>query len=321
MASLTAISIFTLLCLILFVESSPLDSSIIEKINSKDYGWKAGHNSYFANHELEDVKRLLGVINKSKVVLPTKTFEESAAEALPENFDSRQQWENCIGAVRDQARCGSCWAFGGVEALSDRFCIGSNGTIKVTLAPLDPVTCDTNDNGCEGGDLNSLWDYAKRDGIVTESCAPYNDSIPTCPPATEPCLKFVPTPACKKTCNDGSSWEQSKHFAASAYSVSAKVTDIQTEIQTHGPVEAAFDVYEDFVSYKSGVYQHITGKYLGGHAIKIIGWGVDNSSTPYWTVQNSWTTTWGDDGYFLILRGKNECGIESNVVAGLAKLD
>jgi cathepsin B len=303
---------------VLIVKSSPIDTSIIEKINSKDNGWKAGHNEYFDGLELEDVKRLMGVIKKG-TKLPTKTFEEST-QALPVNFDARQQWPTCIGAVRDQGECGSCWAFGGVEALSDRFCIGSNGTIKVILAPLDPVTCDTSNDGCEGGDPYTLWQYAKGTGIVTESCAPYNDSIPTCPPSTEPCLKFVNTPACKKTCKDGSSWQASKHFAASAYAISSNVADIQTEIQTNGPVEATFSVYEDFIAYKSGVYIHTTGKLLGGHAIKIIGWGVSNTSTPYWTVQNSWTTTWGDQGYFLILRGKDECGIESGVVAGLAKV-
>ena len=45
--------------------------------------------------------------------------------------------------------------------------------------------------------------------------------------------------------------------------------------------EVAFTVYEDFEAYTGGVYQHTTGKALGGHAIKMIGWGVDNG-TPYW---------------------------------------
>jgi cathepsin B len=52
------------------------------------------------------------------------------------------------------------------------------------------------------------------------------------------------------------------------------VADIQTEILTNGPVEASFNVYEDFLTYKSGVYHHITGTNLGGHSVKIIGWGV-----------------------------------------------
>jgi len=161
----------------------------------------------------------------------------------------------------------------------------------------------------------------KSSGVVMESCAPYNDSIPTCPPAQEPCLNFVNTPQCKKTCKNGGSCSSSKHFAKSAYSIQQNVADIQQEIMTNGPVEAAFDVYKDFLAYKSGVYKHVSGDYLGGHAVKIIGWGVDSSTNqPYWTIANSWTTTWGADGYFLMLRGKNECGIEDDIVAGLPKV-
>lgn len=88
---------------------------------------------------------------------------------------------------------------------------------------------------------------------------------------------------------------------------------------TNGPVEAAFYVYRDFISYKSGVYHHTSGSFLGGHAIKIIGWGVDGS-TPYWIIANSWGTTWGINGFFWMLRGRNECGIESQVITGLASV-
>jgi len=45
---------------------------------------------------------------------------------------------------------------------------------------------------------------------------------------------------------------------------------------TNGPVEGSFTVYEDFLSYKSGVYVHTTGSEEGGHAIKILGWGNEN---------------------------------------------
>ena len=44
-----------------------------------------------------------------------------------------------------------------------------------------------------------------------------------------------------------------------------------------------------------GVYQHVTGGMLGGHAIKILGWGEENG-TPYWLAANSWNSDWGDKG-------------------------
>lgn len=86
-----------------------------------------------------------------------------------------------------------------------------------------------------------------------------------------------------------------------------------------GPVEVAFTVYADFEQYVSGVYQHVSGAELGGHAVKILGWGVDNTTgvaVPYWLVANSWNNDWGENGFFRILRGADECGIEDYAVAG-----
>lgn len=86
---------------------------------------------------------------------------------------------------------------------------------------------------------------------------------------------------------------------------------------TNGPIEVSFSVYSDFETYTSGVYQHTSGSYLGGHAVKMLGWGVENG-TPYWLIANSWNPSWGDKGYFKIIRGQDECGIESSAVAGKA---
>lgn len=65
---------------------------------------------------------------------------------------------------------------------------------------------------------------------------------------------------------------------------------------TNGPVTVAFTVYSDFENYAGGVYSHTTGKPMGGHAVKMLGWGVDNG-TPYWLVANSWNPYWGEKGY------------------------
>ena len=40
------------------------------------------------------------------------------------------------------------------------------------------------------------------------------------------------------------------------------------ELMKNGPVEAAFTVFSDFPNYRSGVYQHVKGTALGGHAIR-----------------------------------------------------
>lgn len=45
------------------------------------------------------------------------------------------------------------------------------------------------------------------------------------------------------------------------------------------------------------MYKHTTETALGGHAVKIIGWGVEDS-TPYWLIANSWNTDWGDKGMY-----------------------
>jgi len=169
--------------------------------------------------------------------------------------------------------------------------------------------------------LRGAWNYIKNTGLVTEACYPYLKSdggpVPTCAPEDEPCLpesKFIQTPKCTKTCTNGDSWTESKHKLSSVYAV--PVSQLMAELVKNGPVESAFTVYSDFVHYKSGVYSHQTGSQLGGHAIKIIGYGTEDG-TDYWLVQNSWTTTWGDGGYFKIKRGGDECGIESQAIAGV----
>jgi cathepsin B len=93
------------------------------------------------------------------------------------------------------------------------------------------------------------------------------------------------------------------------------------ENNRHGFVTATFNVYEDCFNYKSGVYNYVRGNKIGAHAIKIIGWEemeINSSNVKYWIAVNSWTNTWGDNGFYNILKGSNECEIENGVVAGLS---
>ncbi|EDO34588.1 predicted protein [Nematostella vectensis] len=251
---------------------------------------------------------------------------------VPDHFDSREQWPHCptIKEVRDQGACGSCWAFGAVEAMSDRYCIKSEGKVMPHISAEDLLSCcETCGMGCNGGYPESAWDHWKSKGLVTggqydshKGCQPYK--IAACDHHVvgklKPCKGDSPTPKCERKCEAGYnvSYSDDKHFGQSAYSVRSDPAEIQKEIMTNGPVEGAFTVYADFPTYKSGVYQHTSGSALGGHAIKILGWGEENG-TPYWLVANSWNSDWGDEGFFKIKRGNDECGIESGIVGGLPK--
>jgi len=73
------------------------------------------------------------------------------------------------------------------------------------------------------------------------------------------------------------------------------------------------------MSYQGGVYKRTSDNLLGGHAVKIVGWGVDTDGTEYWIVANSWNTSWGEDGFFRIAFG--ECNFEQSLWAGTPSLN
>ncbi|KAI1286143.1 Cathepsin B [Halotydeus destructor] len=271
----------------------PLSDEMINEVNRLQSSWKAGRN--FAPTELKHVIKMLGVKkDDNEERLPVLVHEEIGD--LPESFDARTQWPECttISEIRDQGSCGSCWAFGAVEAMSDRYCIASGGKTIVQISAEDLVSCCQGffscGFGCNGGRPGAAWSFWVKKGLVSGGL--YNSNV-GCRPYT--------VPACEHHTNG----------------TLAPCGDI--EIFTNGPVEADFTVYADFPSYKSGVYVQTSDDELGGHAIRILGWGVENG-VDYWLVANSWNEAWGDKGYFKIKRGSNECGIEGDINAGTPKL-
>jgi len=308
---------------------------MIDYVNSLGTTWKAGHN-YGEGMTWEYLKAQCGTFmdDPNLKLMPVQEHHGNTND-IPENFDARQKWgEMCPSTleVRDQGACGSCWAFGATEAMTDRVCIHSKGAEKPHISADDLLSCCgffTCGMGCNGGYPSGAWSYFKSHGIVTggqynssKGCRPYE--VASCDHHVkgkrQPCGPDVETPRCKRKCIEGYnvSYSDDKHYGASTYHVQESVSQIQQEIMTNGPVEGAFTVYADFPTYKSGVYQHTSGSALGGHAIKILGWGVEQG-TPYWLVANSWNEDWGDKGFFKILRGENHCGIEGQIVAGLPK--
>eukprot|EP00118_Oscarella_pearsei_P009769 m.57060 g.57060 ORF g.57060 m.57060 type:complete len:328 (+) comp34681_c0_seq3:3-986(+) len=320
------VSVSTLALLTLFQSSfiSANLADIADQVNRMNTTWRATKDN-FRDVPLSVIAGMMGTLLEYTVSGLPRT--KSTAYFIPVTFDARKAWPNClsISDIRDQGACGSCWAFGAAEAMSDRYCIHLNMLLNISANELT-ACCRTCGNGCSGGVPFKAWNYWVEEGIVTggqygthSGCQPY--TVPKCEHYVieqyPTCGTIHSTPLCTEVCENGyvKTFEGDKHYGETAYLLEPDVETIQAEIMENGPVETSFWVYQDFVTYKSGVYQHVTGSFLGGHASRILGWGIDND-LPYWLVANSWNPTWGDHGYFKILRGRNECGIESGVVAG-----
>merc|ERR1719326_705052 len=265
------------LCLVVLVVGVSgfdlLGDEMIQLLNKQpNMTWTAGRN--FAGQDIGDAIKLLGALKSPshKKKLPTM-WHKIDLEAIPDTFDSRTKWPDCpsIGNIRDQGECGSCWAFGAAEAMSDRLCIHSNSQIKVNISANDLLSCcEECGFGCNGGFPPSAWQYFVEVGLVTggqhgsdSGCQPY--TFRHCEHHVDgpypKCTGEGPTPECTKQCREGytKTYKKDKYFGKTAYNVGSSAHNIQTEIMKNGPVEAAFTVYNDFLLYKSGVYQHVAG--------------------------------------------------------------
>jgi len=271
-----------------------------------------------------------------------KTTEmKLSSVAIPDDFDSETNWPECakvIGDIRDQSNCGCCWAFAAASAASDRLCIATKAKVIAPLSANDVCFCASED-GCGGGDITSPWNFIQK-GAVTggqfNGTGPFgggycNDwSFPHChhhgpvgtdpyPAEGQPGCPSQKSPQCPSKCDSGAEGAH-KEFAADKWGFEGQILQISgadniaQTIMKGGPVETAFTVFADFANYSSGIYEHKTGAKLGGHAVRIVGFGTENS-VKYWKVANSWNPYWGEKGYFRIIRGTNNCGIEDMVTA------
>ncbi len=243
-------------------------------------------DNLFKGWTVEEMKNILSAERNLLTELPTEYDDGIHGgpldPSLPENFDPRKKWPTCIHPIRNQGKCGSCWAHGATEALSDRFCIAGKDVI---LSPQDLVSCDPHDKACNGGGDIVPYMYMTNPGVVTDSCFPYSSGQGVVPPCAFSCLNNEPY--VRYSCKMGSVF------------VKGTTSSQQQELYANGPLSSAFDVYQDFMYYKTGIYYHKSGDYLGGHAIKVIGWGVE-SGMEYWLCANSWSATWGEQGFFRI---------------------
>ena len=281
-----------------------LTASELNHIKSLNPRWKAGIPKRFEGLTKDEISSLLMPVSFLKSVkgsAPRGTF--SNYDDVPESYDFREEYPHCIPEVVDQGSCGSCWAFSSVASLGDRRCFAGLDKKAVTYSPQYVVSCDHGDMACDGGWLPNAWKFLTKTGTTTNECVPYKSGSTT--------LRG----ACPTKCADGS--KKVKLTSASSYKdYGLNIPAMMKALATNGPLQTAFIVYSDFMYYEGGVYQHVSGYTEGGHAVEMVGYGTDDDGVDYWIIRNSWGPDWGEDGYFRMIRGINDCSIEEQAYGG-----
>lgn len=223
---------------------------------------------------------------------------------LPPAFDWRNiNGLNFVSPVRNQASCGSCYAFATMGMLESRIRVATQLRQTPILSPQQIVSCSNYSQGCDGGFPYLIaGKYGQDFGIVEEADYPYTGTDSPC------------------TLKDSyyRYYTQEYHYVGGFYGGCNEAL-MKYELLMGGPLAVAFEVYDDFLHYGGGIYHHtgLQDKFnpfqLTNHAVLLVGYGESNGEK-YWIVKNSWGTSWGENGYFRIRRGTNECAIESIAV-------
>ncbi len=191
--------------------------------------------------------------------------------------------------VKNQGGCGSCVAFGVCAVMETTYNRQTNNaTADIDLSEAHLFYCH---GGEEGRTCGNGWfpdralDKVKDKGVTLESVYPYTGSQQAC---------AVPN-----------GWQNNSATVAGRTKLSGRA-NIKNWIATKGSVTGCFIVYQDFFSYRSGVYRHVSGSQAGGHCVEIVGY---NDAQGCWICKNSWGTNWGEGGFFRIAYG--QCQIET----------
>ena len=290
-----------------------------------------------------------------------KTYPKG--EILPIELNPIIQWSNLLQSIKNQGACGCCFAMATSGALGDRLTIMTLGQFAVELSPYQMIMCqgaivpekekdvenekDYTDyikevnnqahssGGCNGNSLYSAMDFMYTIGLTTERCVNEGEFNQYNIKRLEDVKKSDEIPSCQDiigkdydTCLDMKT-ASSFYRIIAGYSIGSDIESIKQEIYKWGPVVSGFNVYSDFVD--PSVYNGLTiymgpdehSSKLGGHAIKIMGWGSDDvngEKVDYWWIANSWGTSWGLSGYFKMKMNIKECELEKNVVGFIPDL-
>ena len=250
---------------------------------------------------LAEQKKHLGLLVTMEEIKRMATAVKRGAEeelrafqaGLPFGAPTEKDWRNVGGKsyvtpVKNQGSCGSCVSFGSCATIESNMRVkGQDPDLKVDLSEAFLQFCGG--GSCNGWGLTSGLEYAKNTGVTDEACLPYQP-------------KNLP---CNNRCSD---W-QSRLQKIKSYTAHNSVQARKNAIASIGPVLAGMAVYNDFFSYKSGVYVKSGGNLAGYHCICIVGY---DDSQQCWILKNSWGTGWGENGFCRLKYGQTDLLIDSS---------
>ncbi|KAG7029224.1 hypothetical protein SDJN02_07562, partial [Cucurbita argyrosperma subsp. argyrosperma] len=205
-------------------------------------------------------------------------FMYEQATDLPSYIDWRER--GAVNDIKEQGRCGSCWAFSSVAAVEGINQIKTNRLLSLSEQEL--LDCNIRNRGCNGGFMEIAFDFIKRNGgIATENSYPYHGARGLC----------------------RSSRISSPTVTIDGYESVPENENALMQAVANQPVSVAID---------AGVFDGYCGTELN-HGVVAIGYGTTEEGTDYWIVRNSWGVGWGEEGYVRMKRGVEQseglCGI------------
>jgi len=240
----------------------------------------------------------IGNCKTSKHIQPDDSWEEMEIE-LPESYDWREKYPQCVQPVRDigpKFNCSSSYIFASLGVAEDRICMGSNNTVQLSAQEI--LDCDDNQFGCDGGYGNKVLTWGKKKGFIAEEC--HNDYSGK---ANECEVDHLESNTCRI---------ENKVYKVNDFCLAMQAENIKREIFKNGPVLGQMVPFTDFLAYKEGSYHKTqeSFKFNGFHLVKIVGWSQSIDGSDEWIVENSWGESWGEKGYVKIMGGRGDSQID-----------
>merc|ERR1712070_1131599 len=212
------------------------------------------------------------------------------------NLTAAVDWvaKGAVTPVKNQAQCGSCWAFsttGSTEgALAIAAGLGENSLVSLSEQELVDCAGSYGNQGCNGGLMDDGFKFIEAHGDSTESDYAYTGKTGTCSSSKESAASGV------------------KSGKITSFSdVTPKSCSQLMAAVAKGPVSVAIEADQTgFQHYSSGIFSSTCGTSLD-HGVLVVGYGTDGG-TEYWKVKNSWGTTWGDAGYIRMAKSCSSTG-------------